>query len=431
MPVDTAIATPIGDTVSEAKHGWLTAARLYAGALAAGHIPGVRPLSLAGRRSAHSEPRLASIRIDLHDLPALAETLEDTYRRLAPGDVAVLDVAIDVRAVGAGGRETVACALWRAGFDCPLIWASREILSAEPPVRLLARLLPSRALGAGPQLPAAATPLARPDRLLAMARRGDLAPPRERMIRLSVVLPVYNEQATFRDVIGQLLAKEIPGYEIEICLVESNSTDGTRDEVLLYADHPRVRLALEDKPSGKGHAVRKGFELATGDIVLIQDADLEYDLEDYEKLLAPIRDGEVGFVLGSRHAAHGAKSWQIRQFATQRHSAALMNVGHLLFTSLFNWVFGQKLRDPFTMYKVFLRGAIHNVRFECNRFDFDFELAGKLIRQGYNPREIPVSYRSRSFKEGKKVSPLGDPPTWLKACARHRFSRLHIWPGSP
>jgi hypothetical protein len=430
MPVDTAIATPIGYTVNEGEHSWLTAARLYARALAAGKIAGVRPATPVGRLSAQNEPQLASIRVDFCDPPALALALNDTYRRLSPGDVAVLNVATDPRRGSAADRETIARALWQAGFDCPLIWASRDILDAEPPVRTLTRVLPSQALGAGPRLSTAAKQLAGPGRLLAMARRSDLAPPRERLIRLSVVLPVYNEEATFQDVIGRLLAKEIPGVEIEICIVESNSTDGTRDQVLLYADHPRVRLVLEEKPSGKGHAVRKGFELASGDIVLIQDADLEYDLGDYEKLLAPIRNGEVGFVLGSRHAAPGAKSWQIRQFTTQRHSAALMNAGHLFFTALFNWVFGQKLRDPFTMYKVFLRSAIHNVHFECNRFDFDFELAGKLIRQGYNPREIPISYRSRSFHEGKKVSPFSDPPTWLKACAKHRFSRLHIWSGS-
>jgi hypothetical protein len=87
------------------------------------------------------------------------------------------------------------------------------------------------------------------------------------------------------------------------------------------------------------------------------------------------------------------------------------------------------MRDPFTMFKVFRRDAINNVRFECDRFDFDIELVGKLIRQGYSPREINIRYTARSFDEGKKVRVFGDPPTWIKACLRHRFSVLHAWPG--
>jgi glycosyltransferase involved in cell wall biosynthesis len=284
-------------------------------------------------------------------------------------------------------------------------------------------------LGNGPRLSGAPAPAA--DRLLVMARRSPLVPPAERLLRLSVVLPVYNERATFREVVDRLLAKQLPGFEIEICLVESNSTDGTRDDVLAYADHPRVRLALEERPSGKGHAVRTGLTLATGDIVLIQDADLEYDLDDYEKLLTPIRDGEAVFVLGSRHSDAGAGALRMRQFSDATRTATMMNIGHLLFTFMLNCTFGQKWRDPFTMYKVFLRNAIHNVRFECNRFDFDLELVGKLVRQGFRAREIPVRYQSRSFGEGKKVRPFGDPPTWIKACLKHRFSTLHVWPESP
>jgi glycosyltransferase involved in cell wall biosynthesis len=249
------------------------------------------------------------------------------------------------------------------------------------------------------------------------------------MLRLSVVMPVYNEKATFVEVIEALLAKTIPGFELEICIVESNSTDGTRDEVLRYKSHPRVRLLLEDKPFGKGHAVRNGLRLATGDIILIQDADLEYSLDDYEKLVRPIVLARAAFVLGSRHPA-GLSLWQLREFPDQRGMTIIMNFGHVLFTRMFNLIFLQALRDPFTMFKVFRRDCINNLRFDCNRFDFDYELVGKLIRNGFHPVEIGVYYKSRSFREGKKVSFFWDPPTWLKACLRHRFSKLHAWPES-
>ena len=101
-----------------------------------------------------------------------------------------------------------------------------------------------------------------------------------------------------------------------------------------------------------------------------------------------------------------------------------MNLGHLLFTALFNVVYGQRLRDPFTMFKVFRRECISGLRLECNKFDFDWELAGKLVRCGYDPLEIPVNYESRSFAEGKKVTLVRDPITWLRACFKYRFSRL-------
>jgi len=331
----------------------------------------------------------------------------------------------------ASQRDLVSRALFKAGFDHSMIWAGRKVLEAENGSSIVNRFLPSSALGAGPpQIPSVTTPLkVLPQQIIAIGRRGELAPPAERTMRLSVVMPVYNERETFREVIERLLAKTIPGFEIEICIVESRSTDGTRDEVLRYKDHPRVRLLLEETPSGKGHAVRNGFQIASGDVILIQDADLEYDLDDYEKLLKPIVSFNSSFVLGSRHPA-GSSAWQLRRFADQRAVADVMNIGHLFFTWFLNLIFRQSLRDPFTMYKVFRRDCINNVRFECNRFDFDHELVGKLIRNGFWPTEIDVHYESRSFRQGKKVSFFRDPPTWIKACIRHRFSSLHIWPAS-
>jgi glycosyltransferase involved in cell wall biosynthesis len=243
-------------------------------------------------------------------------------------------------------------------------------------------------------------------------------PPRH---RLSVVVPVYNERATAKEALDALIAKEIDGIDIEIILVESNSTDGTRDIVLGYKDHPRVQIILEERPRGKGHAVRAGFARATGDIMLIQDADLEYDLADYEMLLAPIVAGRQAFVLGSRHGQGG---WAIRKFAGQPVRAFILNTAHWSFAAFLNASLGIWLRDPFTMYKVFRRDCLDGLTFTCNRFDFDWELLIKLVRKGYRPIEIPITYRSRSFEEGKKVSMLRDPLTWMVAWAKSRFGPL-------
>ncbi len=263
------------------------------------------------------------------------------------------------------------------------------------------------------------------DTRFVVARRSDLDPPSERPHRLSVIMPVYNEEETFEKTIELVLGKEIPGVQIDVIIVEGRSTDGTREKVLKYVDTPRVSVILEESNQGKGHAVRRGLQAATGDFVLIQDADLEYDVDDYEKLLEPLRDGETGFVLGRRRTPDGA--WGMRHFGQQSRMSHVMNVGHIAFLALFNVVYQQRLRDPFTMYKVFRRDCLHGIPLECNRFDFDWELTAKLIRAGYEPIELPVSYYSRSFEEGKKINLLRDPPTWVRACFRYRFSRLYSY----
>jgi len=238
---------------------------------------------------------------------------------------------------------------------------------------------------------------------------------------LTVVVPVFNEGNTARETLDALLAKQITGVQFEIIIVESNSTDGSRDIVLGYKADPRVKIILEDTPRGKGHAVRAGLACATGDIILIQDADLEYDLNDYEELLIPIMTGRQTFVLGSRHGSGG---WALRKFDDQPMHALFLNFGHWTFAIMVNLALGIWLNDPFTMYKVFRRDCIEGLTFESNRFDFDFELLMKLVRKGHRPIEIPISYKSRSFKEGKKVSMIRDPLTWLRAVVKYRFVKL-------
>ncbi len=242
---------------------------------------------------------------------------------------------------------------------------------------------------------------------------------RERPL-LSVILPVYNESATFPILMDQLVGKQMDEIDREIIIIESNSSDNSRQLVMSYKDQPGVKVVLQDKASGKGNAVREGFEHAAGDILLIQDADLEYDLNDYEALLRPLVAYKQAFVLGSRHGGR----WKMRHFNDHQRLSTYMNFGHVLFRMLINLLYGQKMKDPFTMFKVFRRDCLYNLKFECNRFDFDFELVIKLIRKGYTPVEIPVNYHSRSFEEGKKVDMFRDPLTWIIALVKYRFAKI-------
>ncbi len=241
-------------------------------------------------------------------------------------------------------------------------------------------------------------------------------------LTLSVIVPIFNEAATLRTALDAIVAKFVAGWEIELIFIESNSTDGSRAIVETYRSHPRVTLLLEDKPRGKGHAVRAALARATGNFILIQDADLEYDLNDYEKLLAPLASGERAFVLGSRHGP--GDGFAMRKFDDQPFHAFLLNSAHWTFTLLIDISLGIWLKDPFTMYKVFRRDAVKGLTLKCNRFDFDWELLIKLIRAGHRPIEIPISYQSRSFKEGKKIRMFRDPLTWIVAWAKARFGPL-------
>ncbi len=267
-------------------------------------------------------------------------------------------------------------------------------------------------------------------RAIALGRMQDLTEVR----RLSVVVPVFNEAATVREVLEALATRQFLDLDVEVIVVESNSTDGSREIVREYEGRPRFRVILEERPRGKGFAVRTGLAHTTGDVVLIQDADLEYDFLDYAMLLRPVLEGRAAFVLGTRHAGH----WKIRKFA-QHWLADLMNVAHWALVFAMNRLYGQSMTDPFTMFKVFRPGCLAGLEFECNRFDFDIELVCKLLRKGYTPLEIPVNYQARSFEEGKKVRIFRDPLTWLRAMWKYRTApvvrmpppRAHTAPAAP
>jgi len=322
-------------------------------------------------------------------------------------------------------RQTLQTALFKSGFREVIVQPGWKILNVDyvqkhferfpvpfvtPAVNLFSRLLPKGARARHRRVVASG--------IMAFAQKAPLNP----QPTLSVVVPAYNEAKTFTPMMDALLRKEVPGLRMEIIVVESNSTDGTRDVALGYNNNPKVKVILEEQARGKGRAVRTGLHAATGDYVLIQDADLEYDLEDYDALLEQLVGGRSAFVLGSRHG--GRKVLKMRQFTGQTGLSLFVNVGHWFFTTLVNVLFLQRLRDPFTMYKVFRRDCLFGLEFECNRFDFDYELLIKLIRKGYQPIELPVNYRSRSYQEGKKVRLIRDPISWLGTLAWLRCVKI-------
>ena len=232
-------------------------------------------------------------------------------------------------------------------------------------------------------------------------------------MKVSILIAVYNVAGTVGTLLEQVWAQPLPPAAArELIIIESNSTDGSREIVAgfaarhAYAGPSRIQVIHQDRPHGKGHAIREGLAAASGDILLIQDADLEYDVADYPALLRPIVEDRTAFVLGSRHAGPG--HWEIRQFAHNGLLAMLLNVGGMVFRVLFNALFNCRLTDPTTMYKVFRAECLEGLSFSCDRFDFDFELLGKLIRAGFTPLEVPVSYKSRGFDEGKKIRIVRD-----------------------
>ena len=247
--------------------------------------------------------------------------------------------------------------------------------------------------------------------------------------KLSILIPVYNEGPTVTELLERVWNAEIPTDSREIIIIESNSTDGSRERVQEFAKaknqngRNEVKVIYQEKPRGKGNALREGFPHATGDILLIQDADLEYSVDDYPNLISPILEGKTKFVLGSRHLSAG--SWKIRTFEKKPLRSTVLNFGGIFFHFLFNVVFGQKLTDPTTMFKVFERNCLKGLKLVSDRFEFDYEILGKLIRAGYIPLEVPVSYASRGFEEGKKIRVFRDPPRWIWAIVKFRFSPLY------
>jgi glycosyltransferase involved in cell wall biosynthesis len=211
-------------------------------------------------------------------------------------------------------------------------------------------------------------------------------------MKLSVVMPVYNEQATLREVIARVLA--VPDIESELLCVDDGSTDGSRDLLAqLAAANPRIRVLLQHKNMGKGAALRRGIQESTGDFVIIQDADLEYDPAEYPILLGPLLQGKADVVYGSRFV--GAAPHRVLYFW---HS-----VGNSLLTLLSNALTNMNLTDMETCYKVFRREILQSIPIEENRFGFEPEITVKIAKRRLRVYEVGISYWGRTYEEGKKI----------------------------
>ncbi len=238
--------------------------------------------------------------------------------------------------------------------------------------------------------------------------------------KLSIVMPVFNEHRFAAQVIDAVLAKELP-IDREVIIVESNSTDGTREIVQRYETYPGVKVVYEDRPRGKGHAVRTGLQHVSGTIVLIQDSDFEYDIDDYDALLEPLLQHKAMFVLGSRSL--GLDDWKVRKYNSTPIRGAMLNFAQVMFAKTYNVLYQQRATDVNTMFKVFRSECLDGLDLHSNGFELDIELACKLARNGNSPMEVPVNYVARGFEDGKKIRFWRDAVPSYFALYRYRFAK--------
>jgi glycosyltransferase involved in cell wall biosynthesis len=214
-------------------------------------------------------------------------------------------------------------------------------------------------------------------------------------MKLSIVIPIYNEAATIEEILRQVLAVDV-GMERELVLVDDCSRDGSRDKLQqMKAEHPEWQVIFHEFNRGKGAALRSGFAAATGDIVLIQDADLEYDPKDYPRLLGPLLDGHADVVYGSRFIGGGP-----HRVVYFWHS-----LGNRFLTLFSNMMTDLNLTDMEVCYKVFRREVLQSITLLEDRFGFEVEVTAKIARgKRWRIYEVPISYYGRSYAEGKKIT---------------------------
>ena len=225
-------------------------------------------------------------------------------------------------------------------------------------------------------------------------------------MKLSVIIPIYNEKDTLEEIISRVLATGIPD---ELVLIDDGSIDGTVDIVKKFEGKEGFKVRMLQKNQGKGAAVRSGLNIATGDVFLIQDADLEYDPRDYPALLKPIEEGLADVVYGSRFLGGS------RRVAMFWHMVA-----NKLLTLFTNILYNTILTDMETGYKVFKREVVKDMPLHAKRFEFEPEFTAKILKRDYRIFEVPITFNPRDYEEGKKIG-LKDAFEAIWALIKYRF----------
>ena len=226
---------------------------------------------------------------------------------------------------------------------------------------------------------------------------------------LSVIVPVFNERVTVAEIIRRIRAVEVP-VAVEIIVVNDGSSDGT-DKVLTALGDSTVRVLNHEVNKGKGAAIRTGMAVARGDLLLVQDADLEYDPADWPRLLEPILKGKAQVVYGSRFTGE------------RKNMLPLHWIGNRFLSLVTNILYSSTMSDMETCYKLFDRRVLEGITIQSDKFDFEPEITAKVLRRGYRIYEVPISYAGREVDEGKKI-------TWrdgigaLRALIKYRFTRI-------
>lgn len=213
--------------------------------------------------------------------------------------------------------------------------------------------------------------------------------------KLSILIPAYNEEKTIADVLTSVSEQNYSGWEKEIIVIDDGSTDNSKGKIFAFAkasaDKENLRLISHNRNSGKGSAVKTGVEAATGDAVIVQDADLEYDPADIQLLLDALGDRKNLVVYGSRN------------LKPERRGYSHYVIGSKILDWLVNLFFGTKLTDVYTCYKLFPAEVIKKINIESRGFELEMELTVKTLKLGYKIKEVPIHYYPRKFREGKKI----------------------------
>lgn len=213
------------------------------------------------------------------------------------------------------------------------------------------------------------------------------------MSKLSIVIPVYNEKDTILKILSKIEEVDLGDVEKEIIIVDDFSTDSTRDALDKLGD--KYKVIYHDRNHGKGGALRTGFVHVTGDWVIIQDADLEYDPNDYKLLLEKMREPGVEVVFGSRRLN--------KNYFKARHSGHIFALGGIFLTWFTNFLYGTNISDESTCYKMFKTELLKKIDLRCKRFEFCPEFIAKVARRGMKIYEVPINYYPRHKEEGKKI----------------------------